>query len=633
MILVPKMKKIATAVVSFVLAACSLATTAFADQPYEGYNYDWWDDPVPSQTGYVVDRVVTGLDFKTGTRYNTEAQLKEIAEEHGKQYFASQQEVDDYNAKLAVYEAYKDKLSEYTKYEKALDKYNTYLEKLAAYEQYQKDLADYEANPDGKDKPKKVSKPKEVEKPAEVKKPDPVEEVKELKANDILMTTVQLDNFSEPSDLFIDRETEELYIVDSGNNRILITDVNYEKEITILDYFYNPKTKKYETLNNPHGIFVRHVRNEESDTDTTMIYIADYDNNRVLGVYKDGTVFQEFTKPSSEFYEDKVTFQPNKVVVDVAGNVYVNIKSITTGAVMFAPDGTFSNYFGANRVEQTAQAIANKFWKTILDREAAAQFIQAVPMEFSNFDIDEEGFIYTVTEAKSATTDVFKKMNPAGENILINLGFSDYIYGDKITYWWKNENFGSRINDVDVDENGTIRLLDTANGRIFEYTDECDLLFIYGGKGSQKGLFTTVRAVEAYNDVVYVLDSRKASITTFKRTEFGDIVHEAMSLYTEGKYEEAREPWNEVLSRDSNYWFAYIGLGNAELSQGNYQEAMNYFYRNSRPGYDRAFKQFRMQFIRDNFNLFMIIIAVVIVLGVVISKLLKMRKQKKAGGK
>lgn len=629
----PKMKKIATAVVSFVLAACTLSTAAFADQPYEGYNYDWWGDPVPSQTGYVVDRVVTGLDFKTGKRYNTEAQLKEIAAEHGKTYFASQKELDDYNAKLAVYEAYEDELDEYNDYVKALDKYNTYLEKKAAYEQYEKDLAEYEANPDGKEKPKKVSKPKEVEKPVEVKEPAKVEEVKELKADDILMSAVDLQSFNEPSDLFIDRDTEDLYIVDSGNNRILITDVNYEKEVVVLDYFYNPETKKYETLNNPHGIFVRHVRNEETDEDTVMLYIADFDNNRVLGVYADGTVFQEFTKPSSEFYEDKVTFQPNKVVVDVAGNVYVNIKSITTGAVMFAPDGSFSNFFGANRVEQTAQAIANKFWKTILDREAAANFIQAVPMEFSNFDIDEEGFIYTVTESKSATTDVFKKMNPAGENILINLGFSDYIYGDMISYYWKGVSYGSQINDVDVDEDGTIRLLDFGNGRIFEYTDECDLLFIYGGKGDQKGLFTSVKAIEAYDDVVYVLDSRKGSITTFKRTEFGDIVHEAMSLYTEGKYEEARGPWNEVLSRDSNYWFAYIGLGNAELSQGNYQEAMDYFYRNSRPGYDRAFKQFRMQFIRDNFNLFMIIIAVVIVLGIVVSKLLKMRKKKKAGGK
>ena len=532
MILVPTMKKIAASAISAIMAVSMLCSSAFADQPYEGYNYDWWGDPVPSQTGYVVDRVVTGLDFGVGKRYNSEAQLKEISEQTGKEV--------------------------------------------------------------------------------------PAEEV--------------IEEFKEPQDLFVDRETKSLYIVDSGNNRILVTDVEYKNQFIIMDYFYNPETKKYETLKNPHGIFVKHDNNSLNENESTMIYIADYDNNRVIGCYADGTIFQTFERPSDEFYGAEVTFQPNKVVVDVAGNVYVNILSITDGAVMFAPDGSFSNYFGANRVEQTAQAIANKFWRTILSREAAASFIQAVPMEFNNFDIDDDGFIYTVTQSKSATTDIFKKMNPAGENILINLGYSDYTYGDMASYYYKNQTYGSQITDVDVDENGTIRLLDFGNGRIFEYTDECDLLFIYGDKANQKGLFTNVTAIEAYNSVVYVLDSRKNSITTFKRTEFGDIVHEAMSLYNLGKYEEASGPWQEVLTRDSNYWFAYIGLGNAELSQGNYSEAMNYFYRNSRAGYNRAFKQYRMQFVRDNFNVFMIIILVLIIALIVLSKLRKHFKKKKAGG-
>lgn len=619
----PKMKKFATIAVSAVMAASVLGTAVFADQPYEGYNYDWWGDPVPSQTGYVVDRVITAADFKTGTRYNSVDQLKDIAEKKNKTYFSSDEAYAENQRKAAEYEAYEDLLKAYEKYEKALDKYNTYLEAKKAYDEYI-------ANPEGKDE---VKKPKEVKEPEKVEKPAEVQKVENVDPEDAIMSEVKFETLSDPADLFIDRQTKNLYLVDTGNNRILITDVNYEKPVVVMDYFYNPETDSYETLNNPHGIFVRHDDSAETEAQKTMIYIADYDNGRILGVYGDGTVFQQFTKPSSEFYEDAVTFAPNKVVVDVAGNVYVNIKSITDGAVMFAPDGSFSNYFGANRVEQTAQAIANKFWKAILDREAAASFIQAVPMEFSNFDIDDEGFIYTVTESKSATTDVFKKMNPAGENILINLGFSDYIYGDMATYYYKNENYGSSINDVDVDENGTIRLLDFRNGRIFEYTDECDLLFIYGGKGDQKGLFTSVSAIEAYDSTVYVLDSRKCSITTFKRTEFGDIVHEAMSFYTLGKYEEAREPWNEVLTRDSNYWFAYIGLGNAELSQGNYESAMNYFYRNSRGGYNRAFKQYRMQFIRENFNIFMIVILVIAVVLIVLSKLLKMRKKKKAGGK
>lgn len=625
MILVPKMKKFATAAISVLMAVSMLSTSAFADQPFEGYNYDWWGDPVPSQAGYVVDRVVNARDLKGGTRYNSVEQLKDIESKTGMVYFESPEAYAEYDKKAVAYEAYEDQLKDYEKYVEDLEEYNEYLKQQEAYE-------DYIANPEGKEE---VKKPRKKKEPKEVAKPTEVEKVEKVPANKVLTPYVEFNNFTEPRDLFIDQDTEQLYIVDSGNNRILVTDVNFG-DVTILDYFYNPKTDKYETLNKPRGVFVRHDYNVEDVNKQTMIYIADYDNNRVVGIYADGTVFQTYEKPSSEFYDDAITFQPSKVVVDVAGNVYVCIKSITTGAVMFAPDGTFSNYFGANRVEATAQAIANKFWKTILDREAASSFIQVVPQEFSNFDIDAEGFIYTVTEANSSGsgTDVFKKMNPAGENIFINLGFSDLKYGDMASYYYKGETYRSSINDVDIDENGTIRLLDYANGRIFEYTDECDLLFIYGGKGDQKGLFNAVSAIEAYNNIVYVLDSNKLSITTFKRTEFGDIVHEAMSLYTLGRYEEASAPWKEVLTRDSNYWFAYIGLGNSELSQGNYQQAMDYFYRNSRNGYNRAFKQYRMQFIRQNFNWFMIVIAVVIVLAIVLSKVLKfVKKKKKAGGK
>ncbi len=528
----PTKKKILGAAAASLMAVTMLTTSIVADEPYEGYQYDWWGDPVPSQTGYMVDRVVDGIDLGEGTRYNSNEQLQAISDQVGE----TVEKVTDVGAML------------------------------------------------------------------------------------------------DPMDLFIDTETEKLYIVDSGNDRIIITDTDLSPNVTIMDYFYNPETGQYETLNGPRGIFVFHDSDAEDQNEETKIYIADYENGRVLAVYEDGTIFQQYTKPSSEFYDDEVTFQPNKVVVDVAGNVYVNIKSITDGAVMFAPDGTFSSYYGANRVEQTAQAIANKFWKTILDREAAQNFIQNVPMEFSNFDIDKEGFIYTVTESKSATTDVFKKLNPAGENVFIKLGYSELIFGDMATYYYQNANYGSRISDVDVDEDGVIRLLDYRNGRIFEYTDECDLLFIYGGTGNQKGLFNTPSAVEAYQNIVYVLDQRKSSITTFKRTEFGDIVHEAMDLYTDGKYEEARGPWNEVLARDSNYWFAYIGLGNAEMSQGNYETAMDYFYMNSRGGYNRAFKQFRMQFVRDNFNWFIIIIVAVIVVIVALKMVYKKLKKKKAGG-
>ena len=50
MILVPNMKKIATAAVSAIMAVSMLCSSAFADQSYEVFSYDWCGDPVPSQT-------------------------------------------------------------------------------------------------------------------------------------------------------------------------------------------------------------------------------------------------------------------------------------------------------------------------------------------------------------------------------------------------------------------------------------------------------------------------------------------------------------------------------------------------------------------------------------------------------
>ena len=41
-------------------AALAMTTTAFADEPYNSYNYDTWEDPIPSQSGYRVERTVTG---------------------------------------------------------------------------------------------------------------------------------------------------------------------------------------------------------------------------------------------------------------------------------------------------------------------------------------------------------------------------------------------------------------------------------------------------------------------------------------------------------------------------------------------------------------------------------------------
>ena len=501
--------RIAAGALAAVMAVGAVSSAVFADEAYNGYNYDWWGDPVPSQNGYIVDTVISGTEMGVG-------------------------------------------------------------------------------------------------------------------------------NFNSLNDIFVDDETGLIYLTDKGNNRIVITDESFDPEKTkVLDTFKygtefpeSKSTIKQTTLKNPSATFVIH------NDGKTLIYIADYDNDRVLACYEDGTIFMEYTRPSSDLFAAEYTFKPSNVCVDNALNVYVVIKSITSGMVQFSDDGNFNGYYGANRVEKTAEVIANTFWKLVMSREQYRKMARSVAVEIGNVDIDEEGFIYTVTGTKNSETDVLKKLNPAGENVYTNMGYDGYVYGDYTYYDGKN-NHSSGISDVDIDANKNVFLLDTYKKRVFQYSDELDLEFIFGGEGYQKGLFLSPTAIENLNGKVYVTDGRKNSITVFKLTEFGELVQEAVALFNRGLYDEAKVPFEEVIKRDSNYWFAYIGLGNAYYTDGDYETAMDYFYMHSRGGYNRAFKEYRINFIRSNFNVFIIAIVAVIVLLVVLTQVHKYLKKKKskAGGK
>lgn len=528
----PSIKRIAVRAAAAVMAGVMLmSSVAYADEPYDGYNYDWWEDPVPSQNGYVVDKVITGANIGVGD-------LKEP----GDMFISESQQI--YIADTAY-------TNNETSGKGRIVVTDSDFKLIAAIESLDlSGVSDWVAEQDAR-----------------------------LKAQEL-------------------------------------TEANYKK---ITDVYFD----------GPSGVFV---------DDDDIVYVADNANDRVVsftiegeGTSAVGKVLHIYTRPESDVYDASTTFNPSKVLVDAAKNVYVCIKSITKGAVVFSENGEFNGYFGANRVEATADVLLNAFWKLIFNREQIKKMKKNVPVEISNFDIDDDNFIYTVTESKTVETDVIKKLNSAGTNIFINLGYSENNFGDALTKYYRGQTYSSQITDVDVGENGVINLLDLKTGRVFQYDDECNLLFIFGGIGSQKGTFRTVNSVESMGTNVYVLDGRKASITVFKQTEFGSIVHEAITLFNRGKYEEAREPWEEVLRRDSNYWLAYIGLGNAYLNEGLYEEAMEYFVYNSKVGYNDAFKGWRMDFIRDNFTIIAVIIIGLLALVYVVSSVKgKMRAKKRA---
>ncbi len=418
-----------------------------------------------------------------------------------------------------------------------------------------------------------------------------------------------------PSDIFID-SSGTVYITDTGNNRIIAADSELKNVICVYDSFTMPDGSETK-LSKPMGIFVSAAND--------CLYIADTENSRILVTDMVGNVQNEIIKPDSEVYDQKRTFLPQKVVADKAGNIYTVLGNVTTGAAMFSPDGEFMGFYGANRVEATAKVVSNYFRSFFMSDEKKARRKRTVPTGITSFDIDED-FIFTCTSSNTQTTDMVKKLNAAGKNIFsgLSLTFGDYkpMYDTS-----QNKMFMPSIVDIDVAADGCINCLDFTTGRVFQYDEDCNLLFITGAIAKQTGGFENVAAVESLDDKIYVLDSLKDTVTVFRETSFGRVVHKAVALYNDGYYEEALEPWQEVLARDGNYRRAYVGIASALLRKGDYKDSMKYAkLADAGDIYNKAFEGRRREFLKEHFTTIAVVLTLIIVILITSGQYRKRRR-------
>lgn len=408
-----------------------------------------------------------------------------------------------------------------------------------------------------------------------------------------------------PSDIFYD-ENELFYIADTGNNRIIAVNSSFDKAVRIYTDFETDNGEQT-FLSNPTGIFVSPERD--------MMYIADSGNSRVLVCSREGRVIMEITKPDDPVYDSSKTFQPRKVIADKAGNIYVQLGNITSGAAMFDPKGGFMGFYGANRTEATAEVVLQHIRNLFSSEEKRSNRTRTVPAGISGFDIQGD-FVFTCTSSSSQKVDTVKKLNAAGKNIFAD---KKVTFGDLTPIYVPSINtlMESSIVDIDISEEGFINCLDSTTGRIFQYDEECNLIFITGEKSGQLGGFKETAAIESAEGRLFVLDSAKNTVTVFEETSFGRAVHKAVVLYNEGRYEDALAPWYEVLRRDGNYRRAYVGVASALLNKGDYKDAMKY----ARLGYDvdiynKAFAGQREIFIHDNFAVIIMAAAALIILWI-----------------
>lgn len=412
--------------------------------------------------------------------------------------------------------------------------------------------------------------------------------------------------FSKPGDIYRDYKGN-IYICDSGNNRIVVLNSDYtlQKVIDTFQDGYFPGE-----FANPSGVYV--------DPNTDLLYIADTDNARVIALDENMVMVIRVNKPYQPgLLEDDFIYAPTKVVVDNGGRIFVVSKNTYEGLMQFDQYGNFLGFVGANKVSISP---IEYFWKSIATDAARSKMELTLPTEFSNLEIDKEGFIYTTTSiiSEGGAKILIRRQNPSGDDVLKT---SEYlpIAGD-IQYdniYGGDNNGPSSFVDVVVGDDGIYSALDAKRSRIFTYDADGNLLYIFGGNGNNGndlGTFYTPSSMIKNGDDFAILDMAKGTISIFEPTKYGRLINEAAAANYNGMYEEAAEIWNEVIKLNCNYEQAYTGIGISQLRSGDYEAAMESFKLGSnRYYYSKAFKEFRQGWLEQNFVWIVIVLIVLFV--------------------
>jgi len=386
--------------------------------------------------------------------------------------------------------------------------------------------------------------------------------------------------FKKAQDLFVDRH-DHLYIADTENKRVVKTDADGN---VLLIVGAGGEEAGAGALTSPSGVFV----DEEGG-----IFVADSVGERIVQYDAEGAFVREIGKPSSPLLGDSFKYQPVKVVVDRRNYFYIVNSGDHKGLLMLDRNGEFRGYFGGNRVEATW---FDSLVRLLYSQEQRAGTYLNLPFSFNNVALAPDGYIYATTTG--AESKQIRKFNMVGGDIYPN-GDRDFtdpsLHGEP-----QNQNFV----DVAIDGQGNMTILDRTFGRMYQYDVGGRALFAFGSNGQGIGNTLSATSVEADSKGnLYVLDEMLNIVLKFRKTEFSGMVHEANALYNDGKYEQSFEPWERVRENNNFYELALQAMGQIEMRQDDYAEAMAYFrLAYDKGGYSEAFYEYRRQYVKTHFD-------------------------------
>ena len=111
--------------------------------------------------------------------------------------------------------------------------------------------------------------------------------------------------FQLPEDLFV--KNNMIFLLDSGNNRIVVMDSAYRMVRELKDFTYQNEPMDF---TGAKGLFV---------TDDGLLWIADTQNKRVICADQNAKVRQVLTQPKNDVLPDGFEFIPTAVALDKNG--------------------------------------------------------------------------------------------------------------------------------------------------------------------------------------------------------------------------------------------------------------------------------------------------------------------------
>ena len=424
-----------------------------------------------------------------------------------------------------------------------------------------------------------------------------------------------------------------VYIADTGNNRIVILN-KYYKVIHVIDTYYDDAGRPVQ-FNAPEGVFVTDPT--KTADNSSYVYVCDTKNKRIVIFDRDYQYVRTINTPTNSPLLTEDLFIPNSVAVDIYGRIFVVAKTAYKGVIVLSSEGDFTAYIGA---QKTSSSIIDIILRRFQSDEQIASQSRNLSVAYNNLTVDDNGFVYATSDkidqseqlkaikSKASDFSPVKKLNSTGHEIMKRNGFFDP--GGEVDVFYANE--VSKITDVALGPEGTWTILDSSRSKYFTYDQQGNLLFAFGDGGDHKGgqflgNGENIKAItyQTVGDKTYLLaldaitgdQSNKYKLTVYAPTDYCDTIMNALRNQNEHNYSESIDYWQEVLTKNNNFDLAYIGIGKALFSQNKYEEAYEILQNAYETSYaSKAFAEVRKDII-GKWIILILVIAVALIVGLV----------------